>query len=324
MIIAMLPDEKRLHLQHGPIDLIIEAFGGQPEIAAAYRAAAERFETVLDELVTELPTLRTPAPSFPRRRESREEASDSQRYALDSRLRGNDGIGVIAKKMFAAVMPHAPDFITPMAAVAGAVADEILATMTAALSLEKAYVNNGGDIALYLAPHSNQNFQTGIVSNPTTGELVTTATIASDAGIKGIATSGWNGRSHSLGIADSVTVFAKSAAIADAAATIIANHVDVPDCKNITRQPADHLSPDSDLGSRLVTVSVGSLKPDEITRALALGEHKAQTLCQSGLIIAAFICLQGVAKIVHWPIDDQPAFVPHSKTAILQDRISHA
>lgn len=303
MIIAMLPDQKRLHLQHGPIDLIIEAFGEQIEIATAYRAAAERFETVLDELVAELPVLRN---------------------SLPPAGGGNQLVGAIAKQMLAAVLPHASAFITPMAAVAGTVADEILATMTATANLDKAYVNNGGDIALYLNPTKNQNFQTGIVSNPATVELLTTATITSDAGIKGIATSGWHGRSHSLGIADSVTVFAKSAAIADAAATIIANHTDIPNSEKINRQPANHLSPDSDLSSQLVTVAVSNLSPAETERALSAGEHKAQDLCQSGLITAAFICLQGRAKIVHWPIDAQPVFVPHSYPTIPQDRTAHA
>ncbi len=39
-----------------------------------------------------------------------------------------------------------------MAAVAGSVAEEILCAMTAAAPLSRAFVNNGGDIALHLAP----------------------------------------------------------------------------------------------------------------------------------------------------------------------------
>ena len=54
MMIAMLADQKRLHLQHGPIDLIVEAFGSQSEIEKAYRFASGRFETILEELVAEL------------------------------------------------------------------------------------------------------------------------------------------------------------------------------------------------------------------------------------------------------------------------------
>ena len=53
--------------------------------------------------------------------------------------------------MHAAVLPYAAEhFITPMAAVAGAVAEEVLGAMMRAAELERAYVNNGGDIALHL------------------------------------------------------------------------------------------------------------------------------------------------------------------------------
>jgi len=59
--------------------------------------------------------------------------------------------GVIAQHMFAAVLPYAQDtFITPMAAVAGAVAEEILLAMTGVADLDRAYVNDGGDIALHI------------------------------------------------------------------------------------------------------------------------------------------------------------------------------
>ncbi len=304
MICALLPDQKRLHLQHGPIDLIIEAFGQQGEITRAYRAASQRFQTVLDELVAELPLLRAPVPSFSRRRQSRADISK------------------ISSAMFNAVQPHAAKFITPMAAVAGAVADEILGVMTDSAHLEKAYVNNGGDIALFLSPE--HSFQTGVVADPGTGKLITVANITPGTGIKGIATSGWHGRSHCLGIADSVTVFAASAAVADAAATIIANQVNVSDCPAIERQPAGELSPDSDLGLRPVTTAVGLLSPVEIETALKAGEGKARHLCQSGLIIAAFISLQGATKIVHWPIDHLPLNAPNSFAQPLQDRIIHA
>ena len=54
-------------------------------------------------------------------------------------------------------MPHADiyrdaNYVTAMASVAGAVADEILSVMRDAADLDRIYVNNGGDIALYLHP----------------------------------------------------------------------------------------------------------------------------------------------------------------------------
>src|SRR6478736_8746568 len=240
----LLEDGRRLHLHDGPIDLIIEAFGETNEINAAYRAAAERFVNVLDELCGELTFLRqatrTPDP-------------------LPS--------GVIARRMVAAVAPYCQrTFITPMAAVAGAVAEEILLAMTAGTELARAYVNNGGDIALHLAP--GEHFVAGMVEQPDRPSLFGTATLDSAQPVRGIATSGWRGRSFSLGIADAVTVLADRAAVADAAATVIANPVDLPGHPAIVRVPACTLAPDSDLGDRLVTQKVGELSPAEISAAL--------------------------------------------------------
>ena len=39
---SLLPDGRRLHLQHGPIDLVIEAWGPREEVALAYRQAWAR------------------------------------------------------------------------------------------------------------------------------------------------------------------------------------------------------------------------------------------------------------------------------------------
>ena len=302
MKIVMLADQKRLHLQHGPIDLVIEAFGSQVEIAKAYYRASQRFATILEELAGELPLLRSPVKA-------------------DTAL----PVGAIARAMRVAVDPHMAEFITPMAAVAGAVADEILQVLCRGGKLDKAYVNNGGDIALYVNPQSDASLRTGIVANPLTGELVTTATIRPDTAVKGIATSGRHGRSHSFGIADAVTVFAANAGVADAAATIIANKVDLPCCQQIERQPADQLSPDSDLGARPVTIRVGQLTRHETITALTAGQKKAESLCRAGVIKAAFLCLGGMSRIVDWSIDPSSAFAPHLLSQpITQDRIAHA
>ena len=46
--------------------------------------------------------------------------------------------------------PYREQFITPpWRAVAGAVADEVLQALVHGRGLKRAYVNNGGDIALY-------------------------------------------------------------------------------------------------------------------------------------------------------------------------------
>lgn len=272
--IRMLPDGRRLHLHDGPIDLIVEAFAAPREVEAAYRAACARFVTVLDELCTELAYLRracSPEAAWPQ--------------------------GAVARRMVAAVMPYATEyFITPMAAVAGAVAEEILAGMVAAAELSSAYVNDGGDIALHLS--ASEKFVVGMVERPDRPSLFGTTTVHSADPVRGIATSGWRGRSFSLGIADAVTVLADRAAAADAAATIIANAVDLAGHPAIVRVPARELAPDSDLQDRPVTQAVGKLTMEEVNQALEAGTRTAARLFRVGLIRSAALSLQGETRVV--------------------------
>jgi len=257
----------RLHLQHGPIDLVI--LGTE----AGYERAARRFGTVLEELVQELALLRAPL-------------GDAYPFAR----------GAVARRMVAAVWPHRAVFITPMAAVAGAVADEILEAMQ---PCGKAYVNNGGDIAVHLP--RGETFAAGIVNNPQRPMVDATIRLEESCGI---ATSGWRGRSQSLGIADAVTVVACSGAAADAAATMIANAVNA-DHPAIRRLPAREVKEDSDLGELPVTVAVGALPPGTVGAALAAGAAVAETMRTRGLIRAAYLALQeqttAVVPEVHFP-----------------------
>jgi ApbE superfamily uncharacterized protein (UPF0280 family) len=270
----MLADGRRLHLQDGPIDLIVEAWGSEAEVRGAYDAAARRFTGLLDALCEELPELR--------------KAADP----VSCRLRGK-----IARCMYAAVTPYAAEhFITPMAAVAGAVAEEILGAMLDAASLERAYVNNGGDIALHLG--EREHFTVGLVDRPDRPGPMQTTIIEADDPARGVATSGRHGRSFSLGIADAVTVLAKTAAQADAAATIIANAVDLPGHPAIVRCPAHDLQPDSDLGARLVTRDAGALSHREIEEALEAAANMARALLARGLIESAALRLHGETRIV--------------------------
>lgn len=270
----MLPDGRRLHLQDGPIDLIVEAFGVAGQVQVAYDAACSRFVTVLDELCSELPLLRRQCLAYSEWPE-----------------------GFVARRMFAAVLPYASVFfITPMAAVAGAVAEEILQSMVDSAELSRAYVNNGGDIAIHLS--EGEKFVVGMVERPDRPSLFGTITITSSKPSRGIATSGWRGRSFSLGIADAVTVLADRAAAADAAATIIANAVDRPGHTAIIRVPACELALDSDLGEREVTQAVGFLTDSEVDEALASGVHTAQCLLKIGLIRAAALNLNGETRLV--------------------------
>jgi hypothetical protein len=267
--IAWLAGGKRLHLQDGPIDLIVEAEASPGAMRRAYEAAARRFTGLLDELCAELPALR--------------QAADPRRCGLD---------GIVARRMHDAVAPFAADhFITPMAAVAGSVADEILGAMLRAAPLERAYVNNGGDIALHLA--KGKQFSVGVMDRPDRHSVMRTLIVDAADAARGIATSGRHGRSFSLGIADAVTVLAATASQADAAATIIANAVDLPGHPRVVRRPANELQTDSDLGERLVTRDVGQLSHTEIERALEAGAGCARNLLTAGLIEGAVLRLLG-------------------------------
>jgi ApbE superfamily uncharacterized protein (UPF0280 family) len=272
--IALLSDGRRLHLQDGPIDLIVEARGAAHDVRAAYEAAARRFTGLLDELCAELPELR--------------------RAALPAACSLE---GTVARRMYAAVTPYAWDrFITPMAAVAGSVAEEILSAMLDVAALDQAYVNNGGDIALHLG--RGEHFSVGLMDRPDRDGVMRTIRVDADDPVRGIATSGRHGRSFSLGIADAVTVLAASASQADAAATVIANAVDLPGHPAIVRQSANELQPDSDLGARLVTRDVGEMSQDEIAAALESGAECARQLFDRGLIEAAVLGLCGDMLVI--------------------------
>ncbi|MCK5276019.1 MAG: UPF0280 family protein [Alphaproteobacteria bacterium] len=272
--IAMLPDGKRLHLQYGPTDLIVEADGEHDEVAAAYRQAIARFRTLLPELVGELPRLRQPM--------AEDMTADSFRYST-------------ARRMAEAARLHRGVFVTPMAGVAGAVADEVLAAMVKGRRLHRAYANNGGDIAIHL--EDGAEFTVGLVDRPEAPEPAGRFTITHAMPVRGVATSGRQGRSFSLGIADAVTVLARSAAAADVAATLIANRVNI-DHPAIERRPAQALDPDSDLGPLPVTVSVGPLDEASRDAALDAGLACAEAMREAGLIHSAVLALYETYRVV--------------------------
>ena len=288
---AAVPGQ-RWHFQHGPMDIVIGAEGESAVVAQAHEAAWTRFEPLLGELVDELALLKRPIVP-----------------ASGCPLRGD-----VARRMWSACAPlvqAADGFITPMAAVAGAVAQALIAAYQVP-GIRRAWVNNGGDIALHLAP--GESVSVGLFADlaraddellmhlaeggplPIDGRLA----VQHNDPVRGIATSGWHGRSFSLGIADSVTVLAATAAQADAAATVVANAVNVRH-RSITRAPANQLRDDSDLGDRLVTVAVPALPAALVRQALADGLDCAHVLQSRGLIHAAVLMCQGQHAVLEAP-----------------------
>ena len=271
--------DNRLHLQHGPIDIIAHVDAPEEVRKRLYTSASNRFSTVLVELVAEMDLLKHP-------------------WSADL----PDPKGGIAQKMCFAVR-GSDIFVTPMAAVAGAVSDEVLEAMLYEAKnpdpcleeIQRMYVNNGGDIAFWL--NAGESFSIGVVDNPGIPELNARVSLAYESPVRGIATSGWRGRSQSLGIADAVTVLAGSAAIADAAATLIANDVNI-DYPGILKRPASEVKDESDLGMLPVTVDVPPLPVDQISEALKRGAQTAGNFIRTGKIEAAYLSLQKQTLVV--------------------------
>ncbi len=282
---ALLPGG-RWHFQHGPMDLVLGAEG--PAAGAAHESAWLRFQPLLDELVAELPLLRRPV---------------CGPCVLQGRT---------ARRMLAACAPFAARFITPMAAVAGAVAQELIACY-ARPGVSRAWANNGGDIALFLAP--GHSVSIALVADLAQVQLDGQFSVQAHMPVRGIATSGWRGRSFSLGIADSVTVLARTAAMADAAATVVANAVNAADAR-IVRRPANTLKDDSDLGAREVTCEVPSLPASVVQLALQRGAQRARELRAADLIHSAVLVCQGRHIVVEArpalraALDDSPPLLP--------------
>ena len=275
----MNQEDHRLHLQEGPINLILDVDAFKDIRKHLFISAKKRLSTVLRELVLELDLLKLP-------------------WKIHSPVPK----GEIAQRMFYAVS-DLDVFVTPMAAVAGAVADEILDVMLKTVeksdyhldNVKRMYVNNGGDLSFWLK--NGSSFSVGVIDNIEAPKLNTKVSLHHESPVRGIATSGWRGRSQSLGIADAVTVLAKSAVEADVAATLIANDVNI-EYPGIEKRPASELKDDSDLGSMPGTVDVPSLPDFMVSEALNKGAKTARKFINMGIIETAYLSLQKQTLVV--------------------------
>ena len=273
----------RLHLQHGPIDLIIGIDAEGKRQRRGFEKANARFQTILSELVCELDVLKSAANPYM-----------------------NMPKGTVARRMVRAVRSISTRrFITPMAAVAGAVADEILSVILSEYSEHECpnriYVNNGGDIAFHLSDDATYTVKISHEDQTKLGYMTIDATSPS----RGLATSGRGGRSLSMGIADSVTILARTAAEADAAATLVGNAVDLPGHTAIKRARASDLVDNSDLGDRLVVTGCGALSSEEINSALEAGISEVAFFAPISKIEKAALFLQNSARLF---VKDNPHF----------------
>jgi len=194
----------------------------------------------------------------------------------------------VAKKMVMAAQLIDGATLTPMSAVAGAVADSVIDHFRNE-GLDFMSVNNGGDISILNS--SRRLVRVGI------GDIKQNKPISRVLSVEGLnefgmATSGFGGRSFTLGLADSVTVVAENGATADAAATHICNCTSVA-TDRVVRRKASEIDPLTDIGDEYVTVSIGQLNDKLIATALDNGLTIAANMKKQQMIYDAVIDLRG-------------------------------
>lgn len=200
----------------------------------------------------------------------------------------------ISQNMCASVQGVGDADLTPMASVAGAIADAVADHLFEALRNThqdiKVIVDNGGDLAIRLA--GDENARVGLRTDLNTTELSHTMALSSAMPAYGVNTSGMGGRSFTRGIASAATVLAADSCTADAAATAVANACYHED-ENIVQVPAGQLDPATDIPHIPVTVQAAGLSPSTVQKALTAALEKAERLKGRGLIYGAFIVCGG-------------------------------
>jgi uncharacterized protein len=220
---------------------------------------------------------------------------------LIGRLRREKGLSAVPQHfpavlrlMIRAAEATGEDAMTPLAAVAGAIAQQALAAALAA-GAGTVVVENGGDVAVSV--EAGDTIRLGVARGIHDRSLERVALLSHGDGIGGVCTSGLGGRSFTLGLADAAVAFGADAAGADACATLLANStfMDVP---AVERSPAESLDPDTDIPGFMVVTHVGALSSSEITKALGQAEERAQGFVRAGLLKGAVVAVQGRAVVV--------------------------
>jgi hypothetical protein len=264
--IQVLPDGTVL-VDYGPMRMFISAFeNGKPLVQLAHEGARFAIK-VLEDLAKFLSVIK--------------KKSDG--------LIIQEAFPDVVRRMIEATKMMGESDLTPLAAVAGTSSD-VVADFIFSRGGTKIIVDNGGDIAIRL--REGEVARVGVKTEINAKQPTYLISIDSTMGIGGVATSGFGGRSFTKGIASAATVLSKTAAISDAAATVIGNFTNVED-PNIMRSIAEKIYPDTDIAGEWVTIEVGKLSEKRIDEAMNRGLSKAYSICQKGLINGAMIALKG-------------------------------
>ena len=262
--IMPLPGGRAVLAENGPLRMVIQAWQGpDPRLELAMEAAKYAFDC-LKRVAGQLAVLkRRPAdiielPSEP-----------------------------ISRVMIASVRAIGDADLTPMAAVAGSLADAV-ADWLFGLGLSRVIVDNGGDIAIRLA--EGETIRVGLRPEIQHQQMSHVLTLDGRHSSWGVCTSGLGGRSFTCGFASAVTAIARSSSLADAAATSVANACFV-DGADVLQVPAEKLDPNTDIPGLLVTVKLGRLSPGQTAEALSKALKKAEQLTQKGVIWGAIVAI---------------------------------
>jgi uncharacterized protein len=250
----------------GPMRLVISAFVGklpQPELAA--RAGRESF-AYLEGVAAEKPLL-----------------------GKGFRSTGHRGTNGIVTRMIESVSAVGDEGLTPMAAVAGTIADGV-AEFLFARGMTKVVVENGGDVSVRL--QGDESVTVGIRPEVGVAEISHVIALGPERRSWGVATSGLAGRSLTRGGASAVTTVATTASLADAAATAVANASFVEDAQ-VVRRPAEEVDPYTDIPGIPVTVKTGPLSEAMKSLAVEQALMRAQDLISREVILGAFVAVQG-------------------------------
>ena len=221
-------------------------------------------------------------------------ARDRQRLMASWASVAHSDLGSVGRRMWESVAMVGDQDLTPMASVAGTIAEEV-ADFLAGRGMTRVIVDNGGDIAFRLT--QGEEVRVGLRPKVSQGLVSHFLLLEGSRSSWGVATSGLGGRSLTRGIAWAATVLAERASLADAAATAVANATWV-DCPEAKRTKAGDLDPGSDIAHLEVTVEVGGL-PEEVARlGLEKGLERASRLMEKGVILGAFVCVGSVSGSV--------------------------
>jgi len=255
------------YLDYGPMQMTISAFCRQQPLDQDIMEAVGYAKNLLAELASCIKVAKLPAGTIKRCPTS----------------------PAILAMMIDAVQRCPDPTLTPMAAVAGAIAD-CVAELLVQRGATKVIINNGGDIALRIA--EGESVKVGIAPDLNNNSVSHFIEIDSTSKVRGIATSGLGGRGLTKGIASAAVILSENCRIADACATLVANHIFSPD-PEIKQVRAEELDPDTDIYGHLVTAALGKLQPKTWQQALQNGLAQARKVLEQGLISGAILFVGG-------------------------------